>query len=79
MPSVTPGVAAKYLNKIECFCFNHQPLGGGENAELPLVFYIDPDLPKEIETLTLAYTLFNVATDNPTVEQHSEVDNVKAL
>ncbi|WP_318517392.1 cytochrome c oxidase assembly protein [Photobacterium leiognathi] len=79
VPSVTPGVAAKYFNKIECFCFNHQPLEGGENAELPLVFYIDPDLPKEIETLTLAYTLFNVAMDNPTVEQHSEVDNVKAL
>ncbi|WP_305455881.1 cytochrome c oxidase assembly protein [Photobacterium leiognathi] len=79
VPSVTPGVAAKYFNKIECFCFNHQPLEGGENAELPLVFYIDPDLPKEIETLTLAYTLFNVAMDNPTAEQHSEVDNVKAL
>lgn len=79
VPSVTPGEAAKYFNKIECFCFNHQPLDGGEGAELPLVFYIDPDLPEGIETLTLAYTLYNVATEPPMAQQHNEVENVKAL
>ncbi|WP_413113161.1 cytochrome c oxidase assembly protein [Thaumasiovibrio sp. DFM-14] len=60
VPSVTPGIAAKYLNKIECFCFNRQPLASGEEAALPLIFYIDPALPEDIHTLTLAYTLFEV-------------------
>lgn len=59
VPSVTPGLAARYFNKIECFCFNHQPLAAGETAQLPLVFYVDPELPEEITTLTLAYTLYN--------------------
>ncbi|MGK0249920.1 MAG: cytochrome c oxidase assembly protein subunit 11 [Oleispira sp.] len=59
VPSVSPGLAARYFNKIECFCFNRQPLEAGESAELPLVFYIDPDLPEDINTLTLAYTLYD--------------------
>ncbi|OAN16964.1 cytochrome c oxidase assembly protein [Photobacterium jeanii] len=59
VPSVSPGLAAQYFNKIQCFCFNHQPLEAGASAELPLVFYIDPELPEDIHTLTLAYTLFN--------------------
>ena len=59
VPSVSPGLAAKYFNKIQCFCFNHQPLEAGASAELPLVFYIDPDLPDDINTLTLAYTLYD--------------------
>ncbi|WP_087023305.1 cytochrome c oxidase assembly protein [Thaumasiovibrio subtropicus] len=58
VPSVSPGLAAKHFNKIECFCFNRQPLQAGESASLPLIFYIDPELPEEISTLTLAYTLF---------------------
>ncbi|WP_299017234.1 cytochrome c oxidase assembly protein [uncultured Photobacterium sp.] len=60
VPSVTPGLGARYFNKIECFCFNRQPLAAGESAQLPLIFYVDPELPDEIHTLTLAYTLFNV-------------------
>lgn len=59
VPSVSPGLAAQYLNKIECFCFNRQPLDAGKDAELPLVFYVDPALPEGISTLTLAYTLFS--------------------
>lgn len=58
VPSVSPGLAAKYLNKIECFCFNQQPLDAGQEAELPLIFYVDPKLPQDISTMTLAYTLF---------------------
>ena len=58
VPSVTPGLAAKYLNKVECFCFNRQELNAGQKAKLPLVFYVSPDIPKEMHTLTLAYTLF---------------------
>ncbi|WP_064606301.1 cytochrome c oxidase assembly protein [Photobacterium sp. J15] len=59
VPSVTPGTGARYFNKIECFCFNRQPLAAGASAQLPLVFYVDPELPDDIHTLTLAYTLFN--------------------
>ncbi|MCW8329541.1 cytochrome c oxidase assembly protein [Photobacterium sp. SDRW27] len=59
VPSVTPGMGARYFNKIECFCFNRQPLAAGETAQLPLVFYVDPELPEDINTLTLAYTLYN--------------------
>ncbi|OOE74317.1 cytochrome c oxidase assembly protein [Salinivibrio siamensis] len=60
VPSVSPGLAAQYLNKIECFCFNRQPLPRGEDASLPLIFYVDPELPDDINHLTLAYTLFDV-------------------
>jgi cytochrome c oxidase assembly protein subunit 11 len=60
IPSVSPGLAAEHLRKIECFCFIHQPLEAREGKEMPLVFTVDPALPKHIQTLTLAYTLFDV-------------------
>jgi cytochrome c oxidase assembly protein subunit 11 len=58
IPSVSPGVAAKYLQKTECFCFNAQTLEAGESVEYPMIFYIDPSIP-EIPRLTLSYTMFN--------------------
>lgn len=64
VPSVSPGLAAQYMNKIECFCFNRQPLEAGKEAKLPLVFYVDIDIPDEIKTLTLAYTLFEAEENN---------------
>lgn len=63
IPSVSPGLAALYLNKTECFCFNQQPLSGGEQTEMALVFFISPDLPKDLNTLTLSYSLFNVTNN----------------
>ena len=60
VPSVSPGYAAKYLNKVECFCFSQQPLEAGEDRLMPVRFYIGDDLPEEIHTLTLSYTLFKV-------------------
>lgn len=60
VPSVSPGQGALYFHKTECFCFNQQPLAAGANSELPLIFFIDPDLPSSIHTLTLSYTLFDV-------------------
>ncbi|NRA60232.1 MAG: cytochrome c oxidase assembly protein [Psychrobium sp.] len=60
IPSVSPGLAAQYLNKTECFCFNSQPLDAGESVEMALVFFISPEIPPEITTLTLSYSLFNV-------------------
>lgn len=61
IPSVTPGIAAKYLKKTECFCFTQQTLNGNEAMNMPLLFHLDPDLPKEVNTVTLSYTLFDVS------------------
>lgn len=60
VPSVAPGKASRYFNKTECFCFNNQPLAAGERKAMPLRFIIDPKLPKDVETVTLAYTVFDV-------------------
>ncbi|HAS6504504.1 TPA: cytochrome c oxidase assembly protein [Vibrio parahaemolyticus] len=60
VPSVSPGDGAAYFNKIECFCFTQQPLDGKQHAQMPLIFYIEPDLPDSIHTLTLSYTLYKL-------------------
>ncbi|RTZ18051.1 cytochrome c oxidase assembly protein [Vibrio aquaticus] len=60
VPSVSPGLGATYFNKIECFCFNQQPLNAQAQAEMPLIFYIEPDIPESIHTLTLSYTLYDI-------------------
>ena len=60
IPSVTPSVAALHFHKTECFCFTQQLFGAGEGREMPLRFVVDRDLPKDIHTLTLAYTFFDV-------------------
>lgn len=58
VPSVAPGVAAPYFQKTECFCFTEQKLEAGEVKDMPVIFVVDPELPEEIETLTLSYTFF---------------------
>ncbi|MBY7730311.1 cytochrome c oxidase assembly protein [Vibrio bathopelagicus] len=63
VPSVSPGNGATYFNKMECFCFNQQPLDGHKSAEMGLIFYIEPEIPESIHTLTLSYTLFNITSD----------------
>ena len=60
IPSVVPNNAADYFHKTACFCFDNQPLAAGEQAELGLVFIIDPDLPASVTTVTLSYTLFDI-------------------
>ena len=60
VPSISPSTAAAYFHKTECFCFNQQPLAGGADAELPLQFIVDQDLPADIKTITLSYTIFDV-------------------
>ena len=60
VPSVTPFHAAEYLHKTECFCFEQQQLAGGEDLLMPLRFIVDPALPKNVTTLTLSYTLYDV-------------------
>lgn len=60
VPSVSPGEAANYFHKIECFCFTQQPLQAAEEVEMTLQFYVDLDLPSDIKTLTLSYTLYDI-------------------
>jgi len=60
IPSVAPGLAALYFNKTECFCFNQQYLKGQEDVDMPLVFFIDKDIPDDVKTLTLSYSMFNI-------------------
>lgn len=60
IPSITPGIAAKYLKKTECFCFAQQTLNAHEAMYMPLIFHIDRDLPFNVKTITLAYTLFDI-------------------
>jgi cytochrome c oxidase assembly protein subunit 11 len=59
IPSVSPGKAAQHFNKIECFCFQRQELQPGESKEMPLTFYVSPDLPEDIRTITLSYAFFS--------------------
>ncbi len=61
IPSVSPGLAAKHLHKTECFCFTEQILKAGETKEMPVVFFIDPDLPRDYSELILSYTFFDVS------------------
>ncbi|MEW9797777.1 cytochrome c oxidase assembly protein [Alteromonas sp. CYL-A6] len=60
IPSVSPGQAALFLNKTECFCFNQQPLSAGDEATLPMQFYVDPQIPEDIHYFTVQYTLYDV-------------------
>lgn len=60
VPSVSPGQAALYLHKIECFCFTQQQLAAGKNMLMPVQFYVDPALPAQFSTITLNYTLYDV-------------------
>lgn len=62
IPSYAPDTAVKFFHKIECFCFKQQSLAADETKEMPVVFRLDKDLPKEMQTITLAYTLFDVTS-----------------
>jgi len=58
--NVTPPEASLYFVKTECFCFTEQTLQAGESREMPVYFYIKPDLPEYIKDITLSYTFFRV-------------------
>lgn len=76
VPSVSPSEAAEYLHKIECFCFEQQPLGVGEHKDMPLTFVIDPKLPKHIKKLTLSYTLFDITNSTAPASDPNKVKKV---
>ena len=60
VPSLVPGLASKYFNKTECFCFTQQTLKAGEYKEMPLRFIVDPELPENVSSVALSYTFFRM-------------------
>jgi cytochrome c oxidase assembly protein subunit 11 len=65
IPSYAPMQAMPHFNKIECFCFAEHVLKPGEVREWPVTFVIDPKLPKDVRTITLSYTFFEVGGKVP--------------
>jgi cytochrome c oxidase assembly protein subunit 11 len=70
IPSYAPQVASMYFNKVECFCFQQYTLDAGEKKSWPVAFVIDPKLSKDVTTITLSYTFFEVggSTNKPAVK-----------
>jgi len=60
VPSLVPGTAAEYFHKTECFCFNRQVLEPGQEMEMPMRFFVSPELPPSVTSISLSYTLFDV-------------------
>jgi len=60
IPSYAPHQASEHFKKIECFCFKQQTLAPNEAKQMPVMFYIDPALPKDVKTITLSYTFFEI-------------------
>jgi cytochrome c oxidase assembly protein subunit 11 len=73
IPSYAPKQAAAHFNKLECFCFNEYTLQPGERRQWPVVFVIDPKLPKDVTTITLSYTFFEVGGKFPAAPQSAAV------
>jgi cytochrome c oxidase assembly protein subunit 11 len=59
VPSISPSVAAQYFHKTQCFCFSPQHFGVGEGRDMPVRFIVDPDLPSNVDRITLAYTFYD--------------------
>lgn len=65
IPSYAPKQASPYFNKLECFCFSEHTLKPGESKRWPVTFVVDPKLPKDVQTITLSYTFFEVGGRMP--------------
>jgi cytochrome c oxidase assembly protein subunit 11 len=64
VPSISPAGTAKYFHKTECFCFSPQKFAAGEGRDMPVRFIVDPQLPGNVDRLTLAYTFFDTTQSN---------------
>jgi cytochrome c oxidase assembly protein subunit 11 len=62
VPSISPAGTARYFHKTECFCFSPQKFAAGEGRDMPVRFIVDPQLPGNVDRLTLAYTFFDTTT-----------------
>jgi len=58
--SYGPQLAGRYFKKLECFCFSQQTVAAGETRRMPVVFLVDPSLPRDVHTITLSYTFFEI-------------------
>lgn len=72
VPSIVPEQAVEFFHKTECFCFTQQTLEAGKDIEMPVVFIVDQALPKEVRTITLSYTLFDVTAMTKAAETEKQ-------
>ena len=79
IPSYAPRQAAAHFNKLECFCFSQYTLEPGEKKEWPVAFVIDPKLSKDVTTITLSYTFFEVGGKTPAAPTASATGAVPQL
>ncbi len=77
VPSVAPSLASGYFSKTECFCFTAQTLAPGEARDMPVRFFVNPELPKDIDTITLSYTFYK--NDAMTAHADAAVPGVVAV
>ena len=68
IPSYAPKQATEFFKKIECFCFTQQTLKANESKRMPVVFVVDPKLPKDVKTITLSYTFFELNAPAPSAQ-----------
>jgi cytochrome c oxidase assembly protein subunit 11 len=78
IPSYAPQQAMSHFNKLECFCFNEYTLAPGEKKQWPVAFVIDPKLPKDVKTITLSYTFFEVGGKVPAAPVAMSIQPVSA-
>lgn len=79
IPSYAPAQAAAHFNKLECFCFSQYTLAPGEKKQWPVAFVIDPKLPKDVRTITLSYTFFEVGGKTPMAPETAKSAGAGAL
>lgn len=76
IPSYAPMQAMAHFNKLQCFCFNEYIMKPGETKQWPVVFVIEPKLPKDVTTITLSYTFFEVGGKVPAAPQAVVADGL---
>jgi cytochrome c oxidase assembly protein subunit 11 len=82
--NVTPELAGAYFNKVECFCFTDTTLQPGETLDMPVVYYVDPDIVnstemKDVKTITLSYTMFPVEGNKPVASVPAKENNITPI
>lgn len=77
IPSYAPSQAGLYFNKLECFCFSQYTLVAGEKKQWPVVFVIDPKISRDVSTITLSYTFFEVGGRTPAAPQATFIEENK--